>query len=66
MSQALSLIMPLIGAMESALKQKNHEPLQERLKGTLKKLASLKKMKDDEEDSDGDKGTIFILFGFYA
>ena len=56
MSQALSLIMPLIGAMESAIKQKSHEPLQDRLKSTLKKLASLRKTKADEEDSDADKG----------
>ena len=54
--------MPLIGAMESAMKQKSHEPLQDRLKSTLKKLASLRKTKaDDDEDSDADKGKNLVV-----
>merc|ERR1712029_784711 len=44
MEQSLSLVMPLIRAMESASKQKNYEPLQDRLKGSIKKLAGLKKL----------------------
>ena len=51
MGQVLYLVMPLISAMESASKQKNYEPLQERLKSTLKRLAGLKKLKNPEQQS---------------
>ena len=58
MGQVLYLVMPLISAMESASKQKNYEPLQERLKGTIKRLAGLKKLHNPDEDGDSSSGYI--------
>ena len=49
MSHVLYLILPLIHALEAASKQKNNEPLKVRLRGTLKKLTSLKKSAVDQE-----------------
>ena len=40
---------PLIKALENANKDKEHAPLETRLRGTLKKLTSLKKLELDSE-----------------
>ena len=51
MSNVIILIVPLIKALENSTKDKHHAPLETRLKGTLKKLTSIKKHDLDSDFS---------------
>lgn len=48
LSHALFLLQAIITALESVVKQKDHEALQTRLIGTLKKITSLKNLPLDD------------------